>query len=426
MNFKEILKEAIKNNTKIIITGKSGYGKSEMVAQVAKELNYELIDFRLSEILPEDLVGVPKVRDDYYEYVPPKWLYDVIQNPNKKYLLFLDEITQGTPEVLNICYKIFDKITKVGNHTLDNVAVVGATNYSDESNYLNELPDPLKKRACMLELDHTPTIYSNYLMSKYDAYLKDYNKTEKAIIENFIIDTIKESNPRSTDKAIELIHNNCSVELVSPFIGYTNYSNLVNYFSSKEDSQKQATDLSNLEKAQRDLQNGYCLIGSKRYDIEEPADLLVLYNLTPEEYEIINQAYTTEFKGNKQGNKKETIYAALNSMNPTIDSTKLENAANKSCTFNWTTYAKKIKLMAKDKESVTNQINVLQLIKDKTSLEIKEIFDLQGSMIQYCAPDLLAYYSDSINWTLYADLYKKGRISEKNATALMSYFKQYI
>ena len=107
LNFKEILKEAIKNNTKIIITGRSGYGKSEMVAQVAEELGMELIDFRLSEVLPEDLVGIPKVKDDYYEYVPPKWLYDVVSNPDKKYLLFLDEITQVTPEVLNICYKIF-------------------------------------------------------------------------------------------------------------------------------------------------------------------------------------------------------------------------------------------------------------------------------------------------------------------------------
>ena len=70
-----------------------------MIQQVAAEMNLELIDFRLSEVLPEDIVGIPKVKDDYYEYVPPKWLYDVVNNPDKKYLLFLDEITQGTPEV---------------------------------------------------------------------------------------------------------------------------------------------------------------------------------------------------------------------------------------------------------------------------------------------------------------------------------------
>ena len=107
MNFKKLLSEAIDNDTKIIITGRSGWGKSEMINQVAQEKGMELIDFRLSEVLPEDLVGIPKVKDDFYEYIPPRWLYEVVQHPEKKYLLFLDEITQGTPEVLNICYKIF-------------------------------------------------------------------------------------------------------------------------------------------------------------------------------------------------------------------------------------------------------------------------------------------------------------------------------
>ena len=106
MNFKEILAEAIQNKVKIIITGRSGWGKSEMIAQVAEEEGLELVDFRLSEVLPEDIIGIPKVVGEYYEYIPPKWLYEVVNNPEKKYLLFLDEITQGTPEVLNICYKI--------------------------------------------------------------------------------------------------------------------------------------------------------------------------------------------------------------------------------------------------------------------------------------------------------------------------------
>ena len=222
MNFKKLLSEAIDNNTKIIITGKSGWGKSEMIAQVAEEKGMELIDFRLSEVLPEDLIGIPKVRDDFYEYVPPKWLYEVVNNPDKKYLLFLDEITQGTPEVLNICYKIFDKVTKVGNYTLDNVAVVGATNYQDESNYLSELPQPLKKRACMLELRHNSEEAANYLVKKY-AF-------DDSLVKRAIKSTIEMSNPRSTEKAINLIMNNCAKELSLPYIGMQAYTQLKNVF----------------------------------------------------------------------------------------------------------------------------------------------------------------------------------------------------
>lgn len=298
MNFKEILKDAIRTNTKIIITGKSGYGKSEMVKQVAEELGLELIDFRLSEILPEDLVGLPKVNADgtFYEYIPPKWVYTVNSNPEKKYLLFLDEITQGTPEVLNICYKIFDKVTKVGNYELPNVAVVGATNYSDESNYINELPTPLKNRACQLELDHTSSIYSKYLMTKYNL------SKDVASLLNIII---SESNPRSAEKAIQLLNAKANPQLIIPFIGQTNYETLANYLIGNTNY----SNLSNLDKAKADIDNGFTKIKNKMYFIDDAYLLKLLYDLTDEEYELVKDYYQNyQPKGTLQYNLFETIF----------------------------------------------------------------------------------------------------------------------
>lgn len=424
MNFKEVLKEAIKNDTKIIITGRSGYGKSEMVKQVAEELGYELVDFRLSEVLPEDLVGIPKVKDDYYEYVPPKWLYEIVTHPEKKYLLFLDEITQGTPEVLNICYKIFDKVTRVGNYTLENVAVVGATNYSDESNYLNELPEPLKKRACNLELDHSEGIYADYLMNKYSKFLTAYNKNEINNIGSLIRHAIGESNPRSVDKAISLMLNNCSDTLVTPYIGLQMTAVLRPFFTQQTTNTNNVA-LSNLEGARKALKQGFILIGSKRYDIEDPADLMATYNLTAEEYETIKQEFRTEFAGNIHGNNKGTIYEALNAIKPSISDTRLMEIINVSNTFNWDVYAKRIKLMAKDQASVDNQINVINVIAHNTSYSAKDIFKMKGEAIQYCAPGLLKAFEEDIDWDLYSKLYAKGRISEKNAQELWDKFSIY-
>ena len=84
----------------------------------------------------------------------------------------------------------------------------------------------------MLELDHSESIYSKYLMNKFKGYITSLTKDETKILEQFLQDTIKETNPRATEKAIELMHNNCSAELVTPFIGYTNYSNLLSYFTA--------------------------------------------------------------------------------------------------------------------------------------------------------------------------------------------------
>lgn len=306
MNFKEILKDAIRTNTKIIITGKSGYGKSEMVQEVAKELNLELVDFRLSEILPEDLVGLPKTKDDFYEYVPPRWLYEIVNHPEKKYLLFLDEITQGTPEVLNICYKIFDKVTKVGNYELPNVYVVGATNYKDESNYINELPIPLKNRACMLELDHNPKIYVDYLIKKYSL------STDHKNILGYIIN---ESNPRSTEKAIQLIQNSACDQLVIPYIGQANYETLSNVLTGN----KNYSNMSNFEKAKNDIKNGYITINKSMYRIDEAYDLKLLYDLTDEEYSLIENEFSTY---QPKGKLKDHVLEAIYRYN---DSVKLED-----------------------------------------------------------------------------------------------------
>lgn len=422
MDFKEILKDAIKNNAKIIVTGRSGYGKSEMIKQVAEEIGYELIDFRLSEILPEDLVGIPKLREDYYEYVPPRWLYEVVNHPEKNYLLFLDEITQGTPEVLNITYKIFDKVTKVGNYELPNVAVVGATNYSDESNYLNELPIPLKNRACMIELNHSSKIYVDYLMNKYKDKFSTLDSNAKSEITNTLKQIIADSNPRSTDKAIELISNNCAKELIIPYIGYNNYTALRGYLLN---TTIDASTLTGLEKAEIDLNNGFMSVHGKRFDIEEPIDLKVKYNLSDEEYQAVHEKFYTDYS-NKGNNNKGVIYQLLNYSDRPIGGDEFHNILNDCSMFNINTYMKKMRLQPKGDEFIQATIEQIGVMCEAMQYTIKDFFEKIGSNIQYVSIEILDKYNDSINWQLYAELYKANRIGKSKYDALNKYFKQYI
>jgi len=422
MDFKEILKDAIKNNTKIIVTGKSGYGKSEMVKQVAEELGYELIDFRLSEILPEDLVGIPKLRDDYYEYVPPKWLYEVKENPDKKYLLFLDEITQGTPEVLNICYKIFDKVTKVGNYELPNVAVVGATNYSDESNYLNDLPIPLKNRACNIELNHSSKIYIDYLMNKYKDNFSEAQKKTKNELKELLKQIIEDSNPRSVDKAIELINNNCCKDIVIPYIGYNNYSALRGYLLN---TASDISTLSGLEKAEIDLANGFTIVHGKRFNIDEPVDLQAKYELTDEEYEIVYNKFYSDYT-NKGDNKTDVLYNILKYSDIPIKKDAFNKILSKTTMLDLNKYMKIMNLQPKDTELTNAAIDQIEVICEKLQYTKKDFFEKIGSNIQYVSIALLDKYNESINWELYADLYKANRIGQAKYDALSKYFKQYI
>lgn len=392
MNFKEILSEAIDNNTKIILTGYSGWGKSEMIQQVAEEKGLELIDFRLSEVLPEDLVGIPKVKGDYYEYVPPKWLYDVVNNPDKKYLLFLDEITQGTPEVLNICYKIFDKITKVGNYTLTNVAVVGATNYQSESNYLSELPTPLKNRACMLELDKDIDRASNYLIQKYSL-----TSEIKPVLDKCIVD----SNPRSTEKALTLIMNHCNKHLVIPYINASNYQSLNNFITLTESQSESLTDL---EKARVALSLGFIVLNNKKYSINHPHYLTINYHLSQEESEIIEDEFASKEMPVVEDALSGfvTAYAITNSA--TLSSDELRILSEES-TFNVYKYLKGMKLNTK---ILKEQLSLLCELTCKTDVELMR--DLAANRI--LPIDIMRNFKDIVPWDILKAQKDKGWLTE--------------
>lgn len=391
MNFKELLSQAIDTNTKIIITGKSGWGKSEMIQQVAEEKGMELIDFRLSEVLPEDIVGVPKVKDDYYEYVPPKWLYDVVNNPDKKYLLFLDEITQGTPEVLNICYKIFDKVTRVGNYTLENVSVVGATNYSNESNYLNDLPEPLKKRACMIELDHDDKLAANYIANKY-------NIEDESIIK-MLRTTILNSNPRSTEKALNLIQLDANKNLIIPYIGYENYKNLAVLLKAS----KRPEGLTNLDAAICDITNGSMVYENKTYKLIEPKMLAYKYKLSEEEMSIVMDEWPNRSTNVDASRTFFTDYAIKNSANLKEDDI-LDIAQSNS--FNCNLYIKK---MSPSVDVMKEQLPALTKI---MGLNETEFFT------KYCNDrtitiQLMREFRKFLPWELLREQVKMGWITEE-------------
>ena len=60
---KSKLKTLISIQKPAFIWGASGIGKSEIIAKVADELGYNLIDVRVSLLDPVDLRGVPSVEN---------------------------------------------------------------------------------------------------------------------------------------------------------------------------------------------------------------------------------------------------------------------------------------------------------------------------------------------------------------------------
>ena len=75
------------------IWGAPGIGKSAIVQEFADSLGLECVSLLGSQLAPEDIIGVPQIRDGFSQFCPSRSI--ARQEP---YVLFLDELNACTSE----------------------------------------------------------------------------------------------------------------------------------------------------------------------------------------------------------------------------------------------------------------------------------------------------------------------------------------
>jgi len=101
-----ILTNYIKAKLVPMLVGSPGCGKSQIVYQIAKDYNLKVIDLRLSQCDPTDLLGFPDIARSLTRpkagYVPMETFPiegDPIPDDFSGWLLFLDEANSASPAV---------------------------------------------------------------------------------------------------------------------------------------------------------------------------------------------------------------------------------------------------------------------------------------------------------------------------------------
>ncbi|MGA8740603.1 MAG: AAA family ATPase [Candidatus Sulfotelmatobacter sp.] len=97
----EALRALIGERVPLHIWGPCGTGKSQIVGQVAHDLEYDFLDVRAVQLDPVDLRGLPRISSDQTEWVPPKFL-----PASGKGILFLDELTSAPQMTQAGCYQL--------------------------------------------------------------------------------------------------------------------------------------------------------------------------------------------------------------------------------------------------------------------------------------------------------------------------------
>lgn len=143
------------------ITSSPGLGKSSIVAQIAADFDLTLIDIRLSQCAPEDLMGLPMKDVDgdkpRSKFVPfGMFPLDGDKVPGNGWILFLDEFNSASKSVQSAAYKIIlDRM--VGQEKLHpNCFVVAAGNLASDRAIVNQLSTAMQSRLIHIEMvtDH--------------------------------------------------------------------------------------------------------------------------------------------------------------------------------------------------------------------------------------------------------------------------------
>ena len=122
----------------VFIWGAPGIGKSSLVREFAESLGLECVSLLGTQLAPEDLIGVPQIRDGRSVFCPPEAIAR-----DEPYCLFLDELNAATPDVQKAFYSlILDR--RIGNYELPaGSIVIGAGNRATD----NALARPDRVRA---------------------------------------------------------------------------------------------------------------------------------------------------------------------------------------------------------------------------------------------------------------------------------------
>lgn len=149
---REFTSTASQAHTPVMLWGPPGVGKSQIIAQIARNHGVPLIDIRLSQMEPTDLRGVPFRKGDLVEWSVPALLPDAGRH-GPRGMLFLDEITSAPPTVTAAAYQlILDR--RLGEYRApEGWVIFAAGNRYGDRGVTYVMPTPLANRFTHYEIE---------------------------------------------------------------------------------------------------------------------------------------------------------------------------------------------------------------------------------------------------------------------------------
>jgi MoxR-like ATPase len=131
----------------VFIWGAPGIGKSSLVQEFANQVGLHCVSLLGSQLAPEDLIGVPQIREGKSHFCPPATIAR-----DEAYCLFLDELNACSHEVQKAFYSLIHE-RRLGEYELPRGSIViGAGNRAQDSAIVKPMSSALINRMVHVQL----------------------------------------------------------------------------------------------------------------------------------------------------------------------------------------------------------------------------------------------------------------------------------
>ena len=188
--FLTVAPHVLNSRLPVLIRGRHGVGKSEVVYQIAATRTLPVVERRASQMTEGDLLGLPDTADTSINgrkattWNAPDWLVTACEQP---VLLFLDEVDRATQEVRQGLFELTDSRKINGWHLHPETLIVAAVNGGEHgAQYQVNAMDPAElDRYTVFDVEPTVEEWCSYATDACDSAIVAFIRNFPTHLEHF-------------------------------------------------------------------------------------------------------------------------------------------------------------------------------------------------------------------------------------------------
>ena len=167
----------------VLLRGRHGIGKSQVVYQLAANAGLPVVERRASQMTEGDLVGLPSVEGNRTSFNPPDWFKQACEEP---VCLFLDEVDRATLEVRQGIFELTDSRKLNGHNLHPDTIIFAATNGGEhgENYQVNEMDPAELDRWSVWDIEPTIEDWLAWGKDNVDSLIWDFINQNRSHLEH--------------------------------------------------------------------------------------------------------------------------------------------------------------------------------------------------------------------------------------------------